>query len=75
MAVESRLNKVTVNMKLNNGTRDGKVVTLNQSIGSLSITDYDDQKAMNIVDALNPCLAKNVMGATKTEVSDLVKSE
>ena len=71
MAVVSRLNKVSVAAQLNNGTQDGKVKTLSLSLGSLNVSRYDDQKAMNIVNLLEPCLSKPVYEVQKVEVSKL----
>lgn len=76
MAVLSDLIGVTVNMKLNNGTdSQGQVKTLNQSIGKLNIDRYDDQKAMNIVNLAEPCLAKPVYEVRKVATSILSESD
>lgn len=75
MAVVSDLSKVSVAAKLNNGTKDGKVQTLSLSIGTLNIDRYDDQKAMNIVNLLAPCLAKEIYEVQKTAVSVLSNSD
>ena len=76
MAVISDLTKVSVVSKLNNGTKeDGKVQTLSLSLGTLDIDRYDDQKAMNIVNLLKPCLSKEVYEVQKVEVSVLSISE
>ena len=75
MSVQSKLTKISVNTKLNNGTKDGKVTTVNVSLGTMNTSTYNDQKAMNIVDLLEPCLAKEVVGVQKVEVSDLTKGE
>ncbi len=72
MAVVSDLTKVSVVTKLNNGTgEDGKVKTLSLNLGSLDVDTYEDQKAMNIVNLLRPCLAKEVYEVQKVEVSIL----
>jgi len=72
MAVVSDLTKVSVVAKLNNGTtEEGKLKTLSLSIGDLNIDRYDDQKAMNVVNLLRPCLAKDVYEVQKVEVSIL----
>lgn len=75
MAVVRDLNKVSVAAKLNNGTKDGKVQTVSLSLGTLSKDRYDDQKAMNIVDLLKPCLSKNVLNVQETKVSLLTSGE
>lgn len=71
MAVVSNLTSVRVNVKLNNGTVDGKVKTLNVGLGNLNVTRYEDDKAMNIVNALSPCMARSVYIVQKTATSTL----
>ncbi|MBQ7197076.1 MAG: hypothetical protein IJS40_06665 [Synergistaceae bacterium] len=75
MAVVSRLNKISVTAQLNNGTKDGKVKTLSLSLGTLNTNRYNDQKAMNIVNALEPCLSKSVYEVLKVEVSKLTNDD
>ena len=76
MAVVADLAKVKVTMKLNDGLREnGSVQTINQSLGSLDVDRYDDQKAMNIVALLKPCFAKEVYETIKTEESVLSTSD
>ncbi|MBR1486953.1 MAG: hypothetical protein IJ597_06850 [Synergistaceae bacterium] len=75
MAVISDLTKVSVVAKLNNGTKDGKVQTLGLSLGDLNIESYDDQKAMNVVNLLKPCLNKDVYEVQKVAVSVLKDAE
>ena len=66
MAVISDLSKVSVVAELNNGTKDDKVQTTNLSIGDLNVDTYStnaesfNQKAMNVVNLLKPCLNKDV---------------
>lgn len=75
MAVVSDLTKVSVTPKLNNGTtEEGKLKTLSLSIGELNIDRYDDDKAMNIVNLLRPCIAKDVYEVLKVAVSVLSSS-
>ena len=74
MAVENVTNKITVYMKLNNGTKDGKTVTVNQTLPTMSLAYYDDDKAMTVVDAISPCLEKTLNGVEKLVVSKLVKN-
>ena len=71
MAVVRELDRVSVAAKLNNGTKDGKVQTLNLSLGTLSTDRYDDQKAMNVVDLLKPVISKDVYTVQETKVSTL----
>ena len=75
MAVISDLAKVSVVAKLNNGIKNDKVQTLSLSIGALNIDSYDDQKAMNIVNLLSPCLDKDVYEVQKVAVSVLRNAE
>ena len=74
-AVVRSLQKVSVAAKLNNGTHDGKVQTVNESLPSLDINRYDDQKALNIIELLKPCLAKNVLQTQETKVSLLTAGD
>ena len=72
MAVTSDLTKVSVVVKLNNGTtEDDKVKTLSLNLGGLNIDRYEDQKAMNIVNLLTSCLAKDIYEVQKVSVSTL----
>ena len=75
MAVVSDLSKVTVTAKLNNGTKDGKVQTVSVSLANLNTDRYDDQKAMNIVNLLSPCLAKEVYEVIKVPTAVLSNSD
>ena len=74
MAVENVVNKISVNMKLNNGTKDGKTVTVSQTLPTMSLAAYDDEKAMAVIDAIAPCLEKSLNGVEKVVVSKLVES-
>lgn len=74
-AVVRDLNRVSVAAKLNNGTKDGKVQTLNLSLGTLSTSGYDDQKAMNIVELMKPVISKDVYNVQETKVSILSNDE
>ena len=71
MAVVRELDKVNVAIKLNNGTKDGKVQTVSVNLGSLSTDRYDDQKAVNIKDLLSPLFDKAVYAVQETKVSTL----
>ncbi len=75
MAVSSVLDKISVNVQLNNGTKDGKVKTLSVSLGTLNTARYDDQQAMNIAALLEPCFSKPVFEIKKVEVSTLTANE
>lgn len=59
MAIVRTLDRVYVRMKLNNGMdAQGNTKTVSQSLGALSPTGYDDEKAWDVIDALIPCLTK-----------------
>ena len=75
MAVSSAVKKVSVNIKLNNGTTNGVVKTLSLSLGTLNKTSFDAQKAMNIVNLLGDCLSKPVYAVEKVEVSTLTEDD
>lgn len=67
MAVTSTMTRVTVKMLLNNGTdASGNIKTVSVSLGALSTTGYDDDKAMAVVAAIEPCLTKSVYSTKKT---------
>lgn len=71
MAVQSVLEKVSVTMRLNDGTAGGKQKYVSSNLATLSTTRYNDQKAMDIVELMEPCLSKEVLAVKKTEVSNL----
>lgn len=75
MAVVSDLTKVSVVLKLNNGTINGKVQTVSLSLGDLNINTYDKEKAMNIVNLLSPCLDKDVYEIQEIPVNVLNNEE
>ena len=71
MAVET-LKKISVNVKLNNGTdSEGNVRRVNVTIGNLSEENFDNDKALAVVTALAPCLSKTVSSVEKVVVSSL----
>ena len=72
MAAATECKKISVAIKLNNGTTTtGKAKTVSVNLGSLNKTAFDAQKAVNIVNALVPCLDKSLNAIMKTEVSEL----
>ena len=75
MTVVSDLTKVSVVLKLNNGTINGKVQTVSFSLGDLNINTYDKEKAMNIVNLLSPCLDKDVYEVQEIPVNVLRSAE
>ena len=72
MAVSELTLKHSVSVKLNNGTKDGKVQTVSISFGSLDKDEWDAQKAMNIVDLMEPCLSKSIYEVQKTTTTRLM---
>ena len=76
MAAVTTLNKVSVSLKLNNGTSaTGAVKTVSISLGTLKKDAFNADKAMAIVGALTPCLNKTLVSVNKTEVSTLTNGD
>ena len=72
MAVQTIVQKIAVNLKLNNGTtKTGAVKTATVSIGSLDKDTFDAEKAIAIVSLLTPCLTKSLYDLQKVETSKL----
>ena len=72
LMANSVLQKVSVSVKLNNGTdAQGNTKTVGISLGSLNKDSFDADKALAIVSALGPCLDKSVESVEKTEVSTI----
>lgn len=71
MAVKT-LKKITVSVKLNNGTdSEGNVKLVSVSLGNMSEENFDDDKALAVVTALAPCLAKTVSSIEESDLSTL----
>lgn len=69
MAVVLEDKRVAVAIKLNNGTdSEGNIKTVSTSLGTLSTSGFDAQKAQNIINALAPCLSKVVYSRELTQV-------
>ncbi|MBQ7154659.1 MAG: hypothetical protein IJR85_03760 [Synergistaceae bacterium] len=76
MAITTTLNKVSVSLKLNNGTSaQGTTKTISISLGSLNKDTFNADKAMAIVELLEPCLDKALVRTEKSEVSILTDDE
>lgn len=78
MAVISELTKIAVTAKLNDGIVEDKIITKNLNLGSIEVDNYGsngDEKAMNIVELLKPCLAKEVYKTEKTATYSLSSAE
>ena len=72
MSATSTLKKVSVNVKLDDGTTiTGAQKTVSISLGTLDKDSFNDDKAMNIVNLLGECLSKDIVQIEKVEVSIL----
>ena len=72
MAAVTECKKVSVAMKLNNGTTTtGAVKTVSVNLGSLNKSAFDADKVLNIVNALYPCFDLMLHTLEKTEVSEI----
>ena len=66
------LKKVSVNIKLDNGMdSEGNIRTVTISLGSLSKDNFNADKALAVITALEPCLNKEVNTVEKVEVSTI----
>ncbi len=66
------LKKVSVNVKLNNGTdSEGNQRTVTISLGTLSKDNFNADKALTVIAALEPCLDKALSAVEKVEVSTI----
>lgn len=66
------LKKVSVRLKLENGTDDyGNPKYVNLSLGSLSRDNFDADKALAVKAVLAPCLSKTVGIVEMTQVSEI----
>ena len=75
MAVVTTLNKTSVYVKFNDGTlASGAVKTVGNNLGTLSIENWDAQKAMNIANLMATCSNKPLYAVQKTDVSTLSES-
>lgn len=69
------LNQISVYLELYNGTdSNGNTKTVKVSLGNLSETNYNDNKVLAVVNALAPCLSKNVYAIKKVTVSSIYSS-
>ena len=72
MSVTTECKKISVAMKLNDGTTTtGAVKTVSLNLGSLNKAAFDADKVVNIVNALTPCFDRRLHTLEKTEVSEL----
>ncbi len=74
MAV-STIKTVSVSVKLENGhDSEGNMKYVSTSLGTVSKDNFDDDKALAIVELLKPCLAKTV-GSTEKHVTSVITAE
>ena len=70
MAATTIVEKVAVNLKLNNGTTtSGAIKTVTVSMGKMSDTGFDAEKALAVSRLIAPCLAKSLFETQKVETS------
>ena len=73
MAAFEQDESIRVQMMLNNGTtQTGQIKTVAVSLGKISLTNYNADKAINIADAVSDVLAKALTQVRKTKVSSLM---
>lgn len=73
MALVTQERSVKVQMLLNNGTtQTGQLKTVAVSIGKLSLTNYDAEKALNVADAVSDVLAKDLSEVRQTKTASLM---
>ena len=66
------LKKVSVNIKLDNGTdADGKQRTVSVFLGNFSKDNFNADKALAIINALEPCLSKTVYSVDMVQTSTI----
>ena len=71
MAAET-LKKVSVNLKLENGTdAEGNIKLVSQPLGTLGKDSFDADKALAIVRLLAPCLSKTINSTEKVTISTI----
>ena len=72
MAIIVEPKKISVNLLLENGqTEEGRVKTVNVSLGNLNVYAFDADKAYAIAEVLTPCLSKELYSIQKTETSEI----
>lgn len=73
MAATETVTKVAVNILVNNGTtQTGALKTASISMGAISTSGYDADKAIAIADLISDCLAKDMCELRKVEYSRLL---
>ena len=75
MAATSTVNKLSVNLLLNNGTdASGNTKTVSVSLGALNKDAFDADKVMAVAGLLSPCFEKSLHSVQKVEVSTLTNN-
>ena len=73
MSIITQDRSIKVQMMLNNGTtQTGQLKTVAVSIGKLSLTNYDAEKALTVADAVSDVLAKDLSEVRQTKTSSLM---
>lgn len=73
MAATETVTKVAVNILVNNGTtQTGALKTASISMGAISTSGYDADKAIAIADLISDCLTKDMCELRKVEYSRLL---
>lgn len=73
MSIITQDKSVKVQMMLNNGTtQTGQLKTVAVSIGKLSLTNYDAEKALNVASAVSDVLAKDLSEVRQTKIASLM---
>ena len=69
------ITKIALAVVLDDGTdSQGNQMTVNESFPTLNRTNYDDDKALTIIGALEPCLSKSVTNIRKTTTASVSAS-
>ena len=74
MSAISTIQKNGVSVRLNDGTKQGVIQTVGVSLGTLNNSAFDADKALNIVDSLEPCLTKEVVRVEHTQMAYLSRA-
>ena len=70
------LKKVSVNIKLDDGTdSDGKQHTISIALGNLSKDNFDADKALAIINALEPCLTRDLVSVDMLQTSTITAAQ
>lgn len=74
MTAKVTLQKTTVNVLFTTGTTEsGTTKTYAQSLGRISPTNFDAEKAMAIINLLTPCVLYPLNSVTKFDSSVITK--